>query len=150
MVYFLGVVLAGVEEPDEEGELEGEVLGDVVEDDSEGRGLEEVEKADCDACIALALLMEKGIGIKLTDNPVGQPLLVITGLGRLECPTAEVRGKQPSDGVGKRLGQTKQVAEDDNGCSATDTQDAVRLADTGSVLKLVEETVLGELSVKSV
>lgn len=60
MVYFLSVVLAGVKEPDEEGELEGKVLGDVVEDDSEGRGLEEVEEADCDACIALASLTEGG------------------------------------------------------------------------------------------
>ena len=42
MVYFLGIVLARVEEPDEESELEGKVLGNVVEDDSKGDGFEEV------------------------------------------------------------------------------------------------------------
>lgn len=38
----------------------------------------------------------------LTDDPVRQPLLVISLLRGLECPTAEVRGQQPPDGVGER------------------------------------------------
>lgn len=46
VVDFLGVVHAGVEEPDEEGELEGEVLGNVVEDDSKGGRFEEVEETN--------------------------------------------------------------------------------------------------------
>lgn len=46
VVDFLSVLLARVEEPDEEGEFEGKVLGNVVEDDSEGGGFEEVEETD--------------------------------------------------------------------------------------------------------
>jgi hypothetical protein len=55
VVDFLGVLLAGVEEPDEEGELEGEVLGNVVEDDSEGGGFQEVEETDCERAREIGL-----------------------------------------------------------------------------------------------
>lgn len=77
-------------------------------------------------------------------------MLVITRLGRLQSPTREVGRQRPSDEVGDRLSQAKQVEEDQHGGGRTEAQDTVRLGDVGTGLKLVQEAVLGQLSVQGV
>lgn len=86
----------------------------------------------------------------LTNDPVGQPLLVITRLGRLQSPTREVGRQRPSDEVGNRLSQAKQVEQDQHGGRRTETQDTVRLGDVGTGLEFVQETILGQLPVQGV
>lgn len=49
----------------------------------------------------------------LTDNPVGQPLLVIVLAGRLQGPTRQECGKSPTDQVRDGRSQTEQVEEDE-------------------------------------
>lgn len=66
-------------EPDNEEGLEGKVPGDIVEDDTEGEGFEEVEKAK--------------------DYPVGEPLDVIVGRWCFDGLEGEVRGQTPTHEV---------------------------------------------------
>lgn len=76
----LGTLGLGEHEPDDGKGLDGVVPGNVVEDDA-GEGLEEGEHAE--------------------NDPVGEPLDVILGLGALESLEREVGGDEETDEVGQ-------------------------------------------------
>ncbi|KAI3493156.1 hypothetical protein L1887_42173 [Cichorium endivia] len=81
----LGALGLGQHEPHNGERLDGVVPGDVVEDDA-GEGLEEGEHAE--------------------DDPVGEPLDVVLGLGALERLEREVGGDEKAEEVGEEAGGT--------------------------------------------
>lgn len=79
----LGTLSLRKHEPNDGKGLDGVVPGNVVEDDV-GEGLEESEHAE--------------------NDPVGEPLNVILGLGALESLEREVGGDEETDEVGQEAG----------------------------------------------
>lgn len=80
-------------QPQDKDGLEREIPGEVVEDDAEGKALEEVEEAK--------------------NDPVGKPLDVVLGAGRLDGLEREVRGETPADEIGDEGGEGVDEVEDD-------------------------------------
>jgi len=54
-------------------------------------------------------------GPLLTDNPVAQPLSIVTLLRGLQSVTSQISRESPSDEVGDGLSETKEVEEDQEG-----------------------------------
>jgi len=80
------------------------------------------------------------------DNPVGQPLSVVS-LGSGEEGIKRVEGRDDeSSNVDKELASN--VEEDQGEVEDTETKDDVDLGNAGLLLKLVELRVLGELFVE--
>jgi len=94
-----------------------------VEDDADGKRLEEVEEAK--------------------DDPVRQPLDVIILARGLEGAEAEVGGKSPADEVGG--GCSEGVDEDEEGADDGGTEDQSGLGDLGAGLDVDEDRVAREL-----
>jgi hypothetical protein len=123
VVDLLGTSGLGQHEPDGSGQLEGEVVGDVVEDDTESGGLDVVQESDCEReresernhQHLFFLYCARRSRPLLTDNPVTQPLSIVTLLRRLQGVTSQISGKSPSDEVGDGLSETKEVEEDQEG-----------------------------------
>lgn len=92
--------------PNGEESLEDKPHGDPVEDGSETEGLGEVEGAEDDLGLGAGSLGH------VSTHPVGQPLLVVVGAGRLDGLDREVGGKGPTDEVGDGLGEAEDVEED--------------------------------------
>lgn len=84
-VHHLGALGLGQHEPHNGERLDSVVPGNVVEDDAR-EGLEEGEHAE--------------------DDPVGEPLDVILGLGALERLEREVGGDEEADEVGQEASGT--------------------------------------------
>lgn len=110
-------------EPENEDGLEGIVEGEVVEEDAEGKRLDEIEKAK--------------------DNPIRQPLdVVILGRG-LEGAEAEVGGKSPADEVGGGCGEG--VDKDEEGAEDGAAEDQRGLRDLRAGLDVEEHGVARQL-----
>ena len=121
---FRGTNLGGRElEPEDEDGLECVIEGDVVEDDGEGKGLEEVEEAKSD--------------------PVGEPLDVILVSGRLDGLEGEVGGESPADEIGD--GGSEGVYEHKQNEQEGRANDAIALGDLCPLLELVQDGVSREL-----
>lgn len=91
----LGSTGLGEHQPDGSGQLDGKVVRDVVENHTERGGFDIVEETK--------------------DDPVTQPLGVVTLLRRLERVASEVGGEGPADEVGDGLGEAEEVQQDEEG-----------------------------------
>jgi hypothetical protein len=114
---------SGELEPENENGLEGIVEGEVVEDHADGKGLDEIEEAK--------------------DDPVRQPLDVITLFRGLEGAEAKVGGKSPADEVGGGRGEG--VDKDEEGAEDGATEDEGRLGDLRAGLDVDKDRVAREL-----
>ena len=110
-------------QPEDENGLEGEIPGEVVEDNAEREALEEVEETK--------------------DDPVGEPLDVVMGRGRLDSLEREVGRKTPSDEI--RNGGSEGVKRVENDDEDETTNNSVSLGDLSALFEVVEDRVLGEL-----
>ena len=113
-------------EPEDEDALEGKVPGEVVEDDAEGKGLEEVEEAK--------------------DDPVRQPLDIVLVAGGFESLDGEEGGNSPADEVGD--GRREGVERMEDGNEDDGTEEGIALGDLSATLEFVESRVLGELATR--
>lgn len=116
-------------EPDGEKGLENKVHRNPVENRPQTHGLDEVERTK--------------------DDPIGQPLLVIVGLRRLNGQDGKISGESPADEVGDGLGKAKHIEEDEKDRGETKGDDTVGLGDLGLLLKLTEDWVLVKLGIES-
>jgi hypothetical protein len=114
---------SGKLEPEDKEGLEGIVEGEIVKNHSQGEGFEEIEEAE--------------------DNPVREPLDIIIMTGRLESLEREISWEEPSNEVRGR--GSEGVNEDENRSESDSTPDQEGLRDLSTLLKVVEDRVLGEL-----
>ena len=114
---------SGELEPEDKEGLEGIVEGEIVKDHSQGEGFKEIEEAE--------------------NNPVGEPLDIIIVTGRLESLEREISWEEPSNEVRGR--GSEGVDEDENRSETDSASDEEGLGDLSTVLKVVEDRVLGEL-----
>lgn len=112
--------------PDDEDGLENKVHGDPVENGSDSHGLSEVEAAK--------------------DGPVGEPLLVVVGAGRLDGLDGEVGRERPADQVGDGRREAEHVEEDEHDRARAQGEHTVRLGNLGLLLDLPQDRVLVQLS----
>lgn len=108
----LGTSGLGQHQPDGKGQLDGKVVGDVVEDNSEGGRLDVVEETE--------------------DDPVAEPLGVVTLLRGLERVAGEVGGEGPSDEVGDGLSEAEEVEEDQEGGAVRQRTERSGMSASGS------------------
>lgn len=116
-------------EPDGEKGLENKVHRNPVENRPQTHGLDEVKRTK--------------------DDPIGQPLLVIVGLRRLNGQDGKVSGESPADKVGDGLGKAKHIEEDEKDRGETKSDDTIGLGDLCLLLKLTEDGVLVKLGIES-
>jgi hypothetical protein len=121
-----GTLGSGELEPEDEEGLEGIVEGEIVKDHSQGEGFKEIEEAE--------------------NNPVGEPLDIVIVTGCLESLEREISWEEPSDEVRGR--GSEGVDEDENRSDTDSTPDEEGLGDLSTLLKVVEDRVLGELFVE--
>lgn len=88
--------------PDGEKGLENKVHRNPVENRPQTHGLDEVKRTK--------------------DDPIGQPLLVIVGLRRLNGQDGKISGESPADEVGDGLGKAKHIEEDEKDRAASEIE----------------------------
>jgi hypothetical protein len=110
-------------QPQDEDGLEGKIPGEVIEDGAESEALKEVEKAK--------------------DDPVGEPLDVILGRGRLDGFEGEIRGEGPADEIGDERGEGVDKVEKDE--ERGGANNGVRFGDLGALLERVEDRIFRQL-----
>jgi hypothetical protein len=87
-------------EPQDEHGLESVVPGEVVEENADSEALEEVEETE--------------------DNPVGEPLDVISVAGRFEGLDRKVRRQNPTEKVGDRGCETVESMKNEEQSDTTE------------------------------
>lgn len=120
----LGTVERRQGQPQEEDELEDEVEGEPVDD---------VDEALQD-------------GKESKDNPVRQPLGVVSSARSEQGVQRVVAGNDKASKVGEQL--AAEVEDDEEEVESGEADDGVGLGNTGLLLKVVQGGVLGELLVE--
>lgn len=114
----------GERQPEEEDELEDVVEGEPVDDLDQALNDSEESK----------------------NNPVRQPLGIILLVVSEECLERVVTGDNKTGKVGQEL--AAEVEDDEEEVEGTESNNSICLGDTGLLLGVVEERVLGELTVE--
>lgn len=98
-------------QPEDESRLEGKVPGEIVQNNTEGKGLDEVQEAE--------------------DGPVGEPLHIILSTRRLDRLEGEVRGETPTYEIRGRRGERVDEMEDNDKEKTTDNGICLRYLGPG-------------------